>query len=187
MKITVYCGASLGNDEIYKNTAVEMAKWIVSNNHQLVYGGGKLGLMGVVSDTVMAEGGEVIGIITHFLTERELANEDITKLIKVDTMHERKQMMIDLGDVYIALPGGPGTLEEISEVVSWARIGQNKNPCIFFNVNNYYKPIKDMFENMVNSGFLTAEDRDKFLFTTSYEEIDNFIKSYTAPLTRKYK
>lgn len=91
MRITVYCGASLGNDEIYKNAAIEMGRWIVNNGHQLVYGGGKLGLMGIVSDTVMSEGGEVTGIITHFLTERELANEDITKLIKVDTMPERKK------------------------------------------------------------------------------------------------
>lgn len=187
MRITVYCGASLGNDEIYKNAAIEMGRWIVNNGHQLVYGGGKLGLMGIVSDTVMSEGGEVTGIITHFLTERELANEDITKLIKVDTMPERKKIMIDLGEVYIALPGGPGTLEEITEVVSWARIGQNSNPCIFFNINNYYEPIKNMFNNMVNSGFLTAEDRDKFLFTTSYEEMENFIKTYTPPVTRKYK
>lgn len=187
MKITVYCGASLGNNEIFKNTAIEMGKWIVNNGHQLVYGGGKLGLMGIISDTVMAEGGEVTGIITHFLTERELANEDITTLIKVDTMHERKQMMIDLGDVYIALPGGPGTLEEISEVISWARIGQNKNPCIFFNINNYYEPLRAMLNTMVDSEFLTAEDRDKFLFTTSYEEMEKFIKTYTPPVLRVYK
>lgn len=187
MKITVYCGASLGNDEIYKNAAIDLGKWIAKNKHELVYGGGKLGLMGIVSDTVMQEGGKVTGIITHFLTERELANEDITKLIKVDTMPERKKMMIDLGDVYIALPGGPGTLEEISEVVSWARIGQNNNPCIFFNINNYYKPMELMFDTMVNSGFLTAEDRDKFLFTTSYEEMEDFIKNYTPPGVRVYK
>ena len=187
MKITVYCGASIGNNEIYKNTAVEMAKWIVKSGHQLVYGGGKLGLMGVVSDTVMSEGGEVTGIITHFLTKRELANEDITKLIKVDTMPERKKIMIDLGEVYIALPGGPGTLEEIVEVISWARIGQNDNPCIFFNVNNYYNPIKDMYDTMVKSGFLTKEDRDKILFTTSYDEMENFIKNYKPPKIRKYK
>lgn len=187
MKITVYCGASIGNDEVYKEAAIEMGKWIVKNGHQLVYGGGKLGLMGVVSDTVMMEGGEVTGIITHFLTERELANEDITKLIKVDTMAERKRIMIDLGEVYIALPGGPGTLEEIVEVISWARIGQNNNPCIFFNINNYYEPVKNMYDTMVNSGFLTKEDREKILFTTSYDEMENFIKTYTPPGIRKYK
>ncbi|MDO4690716.1 MAG: TIGR00730 family Rossman fold protein [Fusobacterium sp.] len=187
MKVTVYCGANMGNNEIYRNSAIEMGKWIAKNNHHLVYGGGKLGLMGVVSDTVMAEGGEVTGIITHFLTERELANEDITKLIKVDTMPERKKIMMELGDVYIALPGGPGTLEEIVELISWARIGQNNNPCIFFNINNYYEPIKSMYDLMVNSGFLTEDDRNKILFTTSYEEMENFIKTYTPPAIRKYK
>lgn len=187
MKITVYCGASTGNDEIYKNEAIKMGKWIAKNGHELIYGGGKLGLMGIVSDTVMANGGKVTGIITHFLTERELANEDITKLIKVNTMPERKKIMIDLGEVYIALPGGPGTLEEIAEVVSWARIGQNNNPCIFFNINGYYEPMKDMFDMMVNSGFLTAEDKDKILFTTSYEEMEDFIKNYTPPGVRVYK
>lgn len=187
MKITVYCGANTGNNEIYKNAAIDMGKWIVNKGHELVYGGGKLGLMGVISDTVMANGGKVTGIITYFLTERELANEDITKLIKVNTMSERKKMMIDLGEVYIALPGGTGTLEEIAEVISWARIGQNNNPCIFFNVNAYYEPMKAMFDMMVNSGFLTAEDREKFLFTTSYEEMENFIKNYTPPLARVYK
>ncbi|MBQ3437132.1 MAG: TIGR00730 family Rossman fold protein [Fusobacterium sp.] len=187
MKITVYCGASIGNKEIYKNAAIEMAKWIAKNNYELVYGGGKQGLMGVVSDTVMAEGGKVTGIMPHFLTERELANEEITKFIKVQTMYERKKMMIDLGDVYIALPGGPGTLEEISEVVSWSRIGQNNNPCIFFNINNYYEPIKNMFDTMVENGFLTLEDRKKILFTTSYEELENFIKNYTPPEIRVYK
>lgn len=186
MKITVYCGASLGNKEIYKKTAVDFGKWIVRNQHSLVYGGGGTGLMGVVSDTVMKEGGEVIGIIPNFLAERELANENITKLIRVETMVERKKLLLELGEVCIALPGGPGTLEEITEVISWARIGKNNNPCIFFNVNSYFDPIKDMYDKMVENAFLTKEDRDKILFTDSYEEIENFISNYTPPTLRKY-
>lgn len=187
MKITVYCGASLGNDKIYREVTVNFGKWIAKNKHSLVYGGGGGGLMGLIADTVMKEGGEVTGIIPHFLAERELAHEGITKLIKVETMVERKKLLLELGEVCVALPGGPGTLEEITEVISWARIGKNDNPCIFFNVNGYYDDIKNMYDKMVKNGFLTKEDREKILFTDSYEELENFIKNYTPPNIRKYE
>lgn len=178
MNITVYCGSSLGNKKIYSDSAFNLARWIVKKGHKLIYGGGKAGLMGIVSNTVIENGGEVIGIIPHFLLDRELGNENITQLIKVENMSQRKNMMVKLGDAYIALPGGAGTLEEISEVISWSRVGQNANPCIFFNVDNYYDSLIRVYDQMVESGFLSKKDRDKILFSDSIDEIENFIINY---------
>ncbi|BFU59280.1 MULTISPECIES: TIGR00730 family Rossman fold protein [Rodentibacter] len=186
MNVTVYCGANLGNDPIYQAAAVKIGKWIAGNHHKLIYGGGGAGLMGVVADTVLSQGGDVIGIIPTFLAERELAHQGLTQLITVDSMSERKKMMIELGQVYIALAGGPGTLEEISEVISWARIGQNSNPCILFNQNDYYEPLKIMFDQMVKSGFLTLADRQKILFSDNLSEIEQFIVNYQPPQVRRY-
>ena len=101
-------------------------------------------------------------------------------------MSERKETILEKGDVCIALPGGPGTLEEITEVVSWTRVGQNDNPCIFFNTNNYYSLIEQFYDQMVSNQFLTQEDRDKILFSKSFEEIERFIKNYKVPKVRTY-
>ncbi|OOF57070.1 LOG family protein [Rodentibacter genomosp. 2] len=186
MNITVYCGASLGNDPVYQASAVSLGKWIAANRHTLIYGGGRAGLMGVIADTVLAEGGKVIGVIPTFLQARELAHGGLTQLITVETMQARKKKMIELGDAYIALAGGPGTLEEISEVISWARIGQNPNPCILFNQSGYYNSLKMLFEQMVKSAFLTTEDYQKILFSDDLEEIAHFIVTYQAPEIRRY-
>lgn len=186
MNVTVYCGASKGTHDTFEKTAIAMGRWIAENDHTLVYGGGKAGLMGIVADTTLKFGGEVIGIIPTFLKHRELAHSGITELRVVESMADRKKQMADLGDAFVALPGGPGTLEEITEMVSWARIGQNSNPCIFFDTDSYYEPLRKLYDNMVACDFLTVEDREKILFSDSFDEIDLFIKNYTAPLIRKY-
>ena len=155
--VTVYCGASFGNDERYQEVTKKLGEWIGKNNYNLVYGGGKSGLMGLIADSVLENGGKVTGIITHFLSEREVAHEGITKLIKVDTMSERKKKMADLADIFIALPGGPGTLEEITEVVSWAVLALHPCPCIFFNFDNYYNHIRDFYDLMVEKGYMKKE------------------------------
>lgn len=186
MNITVYCGASVGNNAIHQQATVALGKWIANNGHRLIYGGGKAGLMGLVADTVLENGGEVIGIMPAFLQERELAHPNATEMHTVDTMQQRKLKMIEWGNVYIALPGGPGTLEEISEVVSWARIGQNDNPCIFFNADNFYQPLKAFFEQMIACGYLTQADFDKVLFSDDLTEIEQFIANYEPPAVRQY-
>ncbi|MDH6365528.1 uncharacterized protein (TIGR00730 family) [Enterococcus sp. PF1-24] len=186
MNIAVYCGASSGNQEIFKEATIELGKWLAKNHHNLIYGGGKAGLMGILADTVLENGGEVIGIIPTFLKERELAHPALTELKIVDSMAERKQAMLDLANACIALPGGPGTLEEITEVVSWSRIGKNPNPCIFFNSGNYYRPLEAMYDQMVENDFLVKNDREKFLFSESLEEIEGFIKNYQPPVIRQY-
>lgn len=186
MNITVYCGASLGNNEVYQQASQKLSKWIAEKQHQLVYGGGAAGLMGLVADSVLAQGGKVIGIIPEFLKERELAHPNLTELVVVQSMTERKKRMFDLANAFIALPGGPGTLEEISEVISWARIGQNPNPCILFNENGYFDNLRDFYDRMVQDGFLTQPDRDKILFSNDLAEIETFIESYEPPSVRTY-
>ncbi|MGX7352332.1 TIGR00730 family protein [Enterococcus canis] len=187
MNIVVYCGANPGLDPHFEAAARKLGRWIATAGHRLIFGGGKVGLMGAVADEVLAAGGEVIGIMPSFLHERELAHPHLTELKLVATMDERKQQMLALGDVCLALPGGAGTLEEITEVISWARIGQNDNPCILFNEQNYYAPLAAMYDAMVTQGFLSAEDREKTLFSDSLPEIEAFIATYTPPKTRTYQ
>ncbi len=187
MNITVYCGASDGNKEVYKAETLKFGQWIAKRGDTLVYGGGNVGLMGTIADSVLNNGGKVIGVMPKFLMEREIAHNNLTEIIIVDSMSERKLKMIELGDCYIALPGGPGTLEEISEVISWARLGKNSNPCIFLNIGGYYNSLKNYFDDMVANGFLSESDRSKVLFADSFEEIDKFIKEYQPPVIREYK
>lgn len=178
MRITVFCGANNGKSELYIKNATELGEWIADNNHTLVYGGGKIGLMGVIADTVLENRGEVIGIMPQFLVDREISHTGITEFIIVDDMSVRKAKLIDLGDVFIALPGGPGTLEEISQVISWVRVGKKDAPCILMNINGYYDFLEQYFDKMVAEGFLTIEDRKNTLFTDNIEEMERFIFNY---------
>ena len=178
MRITVFCGANNGKSELYKENAIELGKWIANKNHTLVYGGGKIGLMGVIADTVLENSGEVIGIMPQFLVDREISHTGITEFVIVDDMSERKTQLVDLGDAFIALPGGPGTLEEISQVISWVRVGKKDVPCILMNVNGYYDFLEQYFDKMVEDGFLTKEDRKRTLFTDSIDEMEEFIVNY---------
>ncbi|WP_314548601.1 TIGR00730 family Rossman fold protein [uncultured Gemella sp.] len=178
MKITVFCGANNGKSESYIKNATELGEWIADNNHTLVYGGGKIGLMGVIADTVLENRGEVIGIMPQFLVDREISHTGITEFIIVDDMSDRKTKLVDFGDVFIALPGGPGTLEEISQVISWVRVGKKDAPCILMNVDGYYDFLEQYFDKMVEEGFLTKGDREKTLFTDNIEEMERFIFNY---------
>ncbi|MFW8052242.1 TIGR00730 family Rossman fold protein [Vagococcus fluvialis] len=185
--IAIYCGASLGAQSIYQEKTKKLAIWMIDNQYGLVYGGGAVGLMGVVADTIIEGDGKSIGVMPHFLEQRELAHRGLDELILVEDMHERKRKMIELSDAFIALPGGPGTLEEISEVISWGRIGQHKNPCVFYNINGFYNPLITFFDSMIEAGFLTQSDRNNFLFTDSLTEIREFIDTFEEPTIRTYK
>ncbi|GEP79398.1 TIGR00730 family Rossman fold protein [Staphylococcus carnosus] len=186
MNIIVYCGASEGNNPIYKEATVSLGKWMSKQNYGLVFGGGKVGLMGTLADTVKAHGGHAIGIMPQFLADREIAHEGLDELIIVDTMAERKAAMLERGNVCLALPGGPGTLEEITEMVSWSRIGQNNNPCVFWNVNGYYDKIQSFYNQMVEEGFLSQDDRNLMCFTNDYDELIQFVECYQSPNIRQY-
>ncbi|WEV72403.1 TIGR00730 family Rossman fold protein [Bifidobacterium sp. ESL0790] len=186
MKITVYCGAAKGNEPKWAAAAEQLGKWIAGGGNELVYGGGGVGLMGVVAQAVLDGGGKVHGIMPQMLIDRGAAAEGLTTMEVVDDMDERKRRMMDLGDVLVAFPGGPGTLEEIAEAFSWARIGLNNKPCVLFDLDGYWRPLAQTFDNMVAAGFLTAVDRDKLLVTDSVDEITNFVSTYTPPKIRTF-
>ena len=178
MNIAVYCAASQSNVSTFYERTEELGNWIAKKNHTLVYGGGNTGLMGVVASAVMQTGGEVIGVMPQFFVDREIAKKDISKLHIVETMSERKNKMIELSEAYIALPGGPGTLEEIAEVVSWVRVGQTNGICIFYNMEGYYNHLEAFFNHMVMTNLLSKEDRGQIHFAKSLEEIEKLIENY---------
>lgn len=186
-KIAVFCGASNGNNPIYLQKAHELGKWLVDNNYGLVYGGGEFGLMGAISETVMKSGGFVDGIISETLDERGETAPYISNLEIVENISIRKQMMMDKSDGCIVLPGGPGTLEEFSQVYSWAVIGNNPKPCAIYNVNNYYKHLKQMLVQMAQDKFLDENNLEKLLFSESLDEIEKFMENYTPPIVRTYE
>ncbi|MBA5729478.1 TIGR00730 family Rossman fold protein [Aerococcaceae bacterium INB8] len=186
MKIAVYCGAAIGNNKIYEEAAIEFGKWIGKKNHELIYGGGNVGLMGKLADSVIDSGGEVIGVMPDFLIQREIAHIGLSELITVDTMSERKQIMLEKSDLCVALPGGPGTLEEIVEAISWSRVGQSNNPCIFLNINKYYEGIKAFYKHMVDEGFLTYADFERIGFINSFDDIEEFVSNLDELKIRDY-
>lgn len=187
MNITVYCGANTGANAHYTEAARNLGRWIAEKGHTLVYGGGKVGLMGTIADEVLLHNREVIGVIPTFLEERELSHPHLTRLEVVHSMSERKNRMIALGKCYIALPGGVGTLEEMIEVISWARLEQHANPCIFLNVDHYYDKLREFFELMVANDFLSEGDQQLVLFAESIEEIEAILRQPTRYIKRKMK
>lgn len=159
MHIAIYCGSNSGEDPTFARDATVLAETIAAHGHDVVYGGGNIGLMGIVADTVLAAGGEVIGVMPSHLTQREIAHTGITELYETASMHERKAKMIELADAFIALPGGVGTLEELSEVLSWARIGLHSKPMAVLDTLGYYRPLLSFLDSMVTHGFITQHER----------------------------
>jgi len=157
--IAVYCGSSLGKSKIYQDKAIALGKTIYDNDINLVYGGGNIGLMGVIANTVLQLGGKVTGVLPHFLNKKEVGNLAITELILVDSMHERKLKISELSDAFIAMPGGFGTLEEVTEMLTWSQLGLSKKPIGLYNVNRYYNLLLQQFDKMVEEGFLKMENR----------------------------
>ena len=179
MKIAVYCGSDFGKEPIYVEAARELGKWIGANKHSLVYGGGEAGLMGVVAKEVHEAGCEVIGVVpgnVDFIKDRP--QPYVTELITTENMSDRKAKMLELADVFIALPGGIGTLDEISEAITLTKIGVFNKPCILFNRNGFYEPLRKMFDEMENAGFLTEESMKHVLFSDDVIEIGQFIRKY---------
>lgn len=175
MNITVYLGALSGNDPVLKDAVKELGTWIGENNHTLIYGGSKSGLMGHIAESVLSAGGKVIGIEPQFFIDEELQYDGLTELIITKDMTERKTKMIELGDAFIAFPGGTGTLEEISEVMSKISLKQLDAPCIFYNLNNYYKGMKELMSHMIEIGLSTHEKQKVIYFADHLDEIKNII------------
>jgi uncharacterized protein (TIGR00730 family) len=158
-RICIFCGSSLGNRPVYRAAAERMGRLLVDRGLELVYGGGNIGLMGVIADTVLGRGGKVIGVIPESLMAKEVGHRGLTELRVVSSMHERKAVMSDLSDGFIALPGGFGTLEEFSEVVTWSQLGLQSKPCALLNVERYYDPLLELFDHAVREGFLNTANR----------------------------
>ncbi|EJF90647.1 TIGR00730 family Rossman fold protein [Bartonella tamiae] len=160
--ICVYCGSSLGNNPHYVESAYKLGTLLAKADIQLVYGGGSNGIMGVVSKAVRENGGKVIGIIPQFLINIETSQDklnDVDELIITDNMHQRKHLMFERSDAFIALPGGIGTLEEIVEMMTWAQLGRHKKPMAFANVDNFWAPITKLIDHMQKEGFIHTPEK----------------------------
>lgn len=158
--VAVYCGSNPGLDVVYADQAIALGQAIAARGMRLVFGGGNVGLMGIIADAVLQKSGEVIGIIPQQLMEWEVAHTGLTELEVVSNMHERKMRMFDLSDGFIAMPGGFGTMDEMFEMLTWRQIGIADKPCAFFNVNEFYSPLVQMMDQMVSQGFLHREQRN---------------------------
>ena len=158
-RLCVFCGSSTGNQRAYSEAAEALGAVLAERGIGLVYGGGNVGLMGVIADAVMAGGGHVIGVIPQSLADREIAHTGITELRVVDSMHARKAMMAELADAFIAMPGGVGTFEEFFEVVTWTQLGLHRKPCGLLNVNGFYAPLALFIDQAVTEGFIKPVHR----------------------------
>ena len=159
-RVCVFCGSSPGNRPEYREAAERLANELARRHIGLVFGGGCVGLMGVIADAVLAAGGHVIGIIPHALVAREVAHKSLPDLRIVNSMHERKAMMAELSDAFIAMPGGFGTFEEFCEVVTWTQLGLHRKRCGLLNVLGYYDPLLGLFDRAVEDGFVKPSGRE---------------------------
>lgn len=169
--LAVFCGSKKGILPEYTEAAERLGLILANENIELIYGGGNVGLMGVIADTVMQHGGKVTGIIPEKLMELEVGHQGITELIVVKDMHERKALINKLSDGFLCLPGGIGTLEEIFEVFTWGRIGYHQKPCALYNVSGFYNPLVDMLTHTTNQGFMTAETQRELLVNDDIEAL----------------
>src|SRR4051812_2485644 len=169
--ICVYCGASTGSNPVYAEAAAELAQAIAARGLRIVYGGAHVGLMGVIADTALAAGAEVVGVIPKVLVEWEVAHTGISELHVVDDMHERKALMAELSDAFVALPGGIGTLEELIEIYTWSYLGIHEKPFAVLNTNGYYDGFTAFLDHAVSQGFLRPEVRQRLLVAPDAEAL----------------
>lgn len=184
MRICVFCGSSSGKNEAYAQAARDMGTTLAQAGIELVYGGGRVGLMGVIADAALAAGGSVIGVMPQALVDREVQHVSLTELHVVESMHERKTKMSTLADGFVALPGGAGTLEEIFEQWTWAQLGIHQKPCGFLNINGYFDPLRQMIEQMSGEGFLRTDHASMLVFDTKPAAILESFRAYSAPLAK---
>lgn len=177
MNIAVYCGSTFGKDDAFKTATQDLGRWIGEQGHNLVYGGSSVGLMGTVARTVLDAGGKVYGVEPRFFIEAGVAQESLTELYVVESMSERKAKMIELADVFVALPGGTGTLEEISEIMSRIRLNLEANPCYFLNINGFYNPLKSFLDDLLRHDFINQGNIDRYIFCDSVEELTSYLKN----------
>lgn len=184
--ICVYCGSSPGRQPIYVAAAKALGRTLVENNIGLVYGGASVGTMGVIADAVLAAGGEAIGIIPKVLQRKEVVHEGLTKLHLVESMHERKALMAELSDGFIALPGGFGTLEEIFEIITWAQLGMHQKPVGLLNIDGYYDQLTAFLQHTVDEQFVRSTQLEAVLVADKAADLLARMKSYQPMDTKRW-
>lgn len=184
--VCVYCGSNAGSRPAYGDRARELGTRIAREKLSLVYGGGNVGLMGIVADAVLAAGGDVIGVIPRQLVDREVAHLDVTRLEIVDSMHERKARMFDLSDAFVALPGGFGTLDEMFEMLTWRQLGLGDRPCAFLDVDGFYTPLMAMIDRMVEERFLHHDQRGDLWHGDDLDELFAWLRQYNPARADKW-
>ena len=180
-RICVYCGSNPGKSTEFLASARTLAGELVQRDIGLVYGGASVGLMGEIADTVLAGGGEVIGVIPQALVDKEVSHPGLTELKIVNSMHERKEIMADLSDGFIALPGGLGTIEEIFEVLTWAQLGFHHKPCALLNVKGYYNQLTQFLNHAAAEGFIADTHREMLLVGEHPHSLLEVMATYNAP------
>ena len=185
-RLCVYCGSSSGANPDYALAARQLARAMVNKKIDLVYGGASVGIMGEIADTVLEEGGKVIGIIPKGLFVKEVAHTGITELREVNSMHERKSLMAELSDGFIALPGGFGTIEEILEIITWSQLGMHQKPCGLLNVCNYYDKLIEFFDHAVSEHFIKKIHRSIVLMEECPETLLDKFEAYKPTVNVKW-
>ena len=185
-RVCVFCGSSNGARRAYPDAAKSLGRALARRSIGLVYGGGNIGLMGAIADIVIESGGEVIGVIPDALVGRELAHREVSELLVVRSMHERKAKMAELSDAFIAMPGGFGTFEEFCEIITWAQLGLHRKPCGILNVEGYYDPLLTLFDQAVAEGFVYPENRRLVIQETDPDRLLDLLATYIPSRTEKW-
>lgn len=185
-RICVFCGSSLGNNAEYSEAAVALGGLLARRHIALIYGGGNVGLMGVIANAVLDAGGEVIGVIPHSLAQREIEHRGLTQLHVVDSMHTRKAMMAELADAFIAMPGGVGTFEEFFEAVTWTQLGVHRKPCGLLNVAGFYTPLAAFIDQAVSEGFIKPIHRQSIVVDDNAERLLDALATVKLPDVPKW-
>ena len=184
--ICVYCGSNFGTNPSFKTQAQALGKLLAANKTRLVYGGGSVGLMGVIADAVLENDGQVVGVLPRFMDEKELGHPGLTDMILVDSMHQRKLKMAELADGFIAMPGGLGTLEELSEILTWVQLQLVKKPVGILNVDNYYQHLIALLDDMVSHALLRKENRDAILVENEPAKLLEGLKNFEHKFPEKW-
>lgn len=185
-RLAVFCGSKDGAHPVFREAAGTLGQALAARDIGLVYGGSRVGTMGAVADATLAAQGQAIGVLPHFLQEKELAHPELTELHLVHSMHERKAKMSELADGFIILPGGPGTMEEFFEVFTWAQLGLHEKPCGVLNIDGYYDPLIALFDTMERQGFLIPEHRAMLIVESDPDRLLERFATYEAPRVKTY-
>ncbi|OLL32822.1 Rossman fold protein, TIGR00730 family [Burkholderia sp. SRS-W-2-2016] len=184
--VCVYCGSSMGAKPVYAEAARAFGRALVEADLALIYGGGKVGLMGVIADTVMAEGGRAIGVIPELLVDKEVGHNGLTELHVVPDMHHRKKMMAELSDAFVAMPGGAGTLEELFEVFTWAQLGYHGKPVALLNTGHFYEPLFRLLQHTIDEGFMRKTYLDMLQIDADPVALIGKLQRYQPPVSDKW-